>query len=116
VQGAFTPFYLGKVYLGLSWEVPQPGNWDDSSFNVSALGNLSDSTYLVRLDFSQTLHTRLKLEAYAQTQFGKRGGELHFALEIPEIPPIPEVLPDGIGPISVPATSVLLGVNLRLSI
>lgn len=116
VQGAFTPFYLGKAYLGLSWVVPQPGNWDDSSFNVSALGNLSDSTYLVRLDFSQTLHTRLKLEAYAQTQFGKRGGELHFALEIPEIPPIPEVLPDGIGPISVPATSVLLGVNLRLSI
>ena len=116
VQGDYEPFYLGQHYLGLSWAIPQPGDWDDTSFTVSAIGNLSDTSFIARLDYAQTVHTRLKLEAYAQGHFGTRGGELRFALDVPELPPIPDVLPDGLDAVSVPAPAVLLGLNLRLVI
>ena len=33
-----------------------------------------------------------------------------------EIPPIPDLLPEGLGPISVPAPMLVLGLNLRLAI
>lgn len=116
VQGDFEPFYLGQHYLGFTWVVPQPGCWDDSSFTLSALGNLSDTSFITRLDFSQTLHTKLRLEAYAQAHYGTRGGEFRFALDVPELPPIPEVLPDGSEAFSLPAPAVVLGLNLRISI
>jgi len=116
VQGGFEPFYLGQHYLGVSWAVPQPGSWDDSSFSLSALGNLSDTSFITRLDFSQTLHTKLKLEVYAQTHYGKRGGEFHFALDVPELPPIPDVLPNGLDAISVPAPVFVFGMNFRITI
>ena len=116
VQGGFEPFYLGQHYLGFSWVVPQPGSWDDSSFSLAALGNLSDTSFITRLDFSQTLHTKLRLEVYAQTHYGKRGGEFHFALDVPALPPIPGVLPDGLEAISVPAPVFVFGLNLRIAI
>lgn len=113
--GDYQPFYVGQHYVGLSWAVPQPGSWDDTSFTLSALGNLSDTSFVARLDFSQTLHTRLKFEAYAQGHFGERGGEFRFALDIPEIP-ADLYPPDGFGPISVPAPAMVLGLNLRIAI
>jgi len=116
IQGELEPFYAGQHYLGMSWVIPQPGSWDDSTFTLAALGNLSDTSFIGRLDFSQTVHTRLRLEAYAQAHFGSRGGELRFALDVPELPPIPDVLPDGLEAFSIPAPAVLLGLNLRLSI
>ncbi len=116
IQGDFEPFYVGEHYLGFVASLPAPGSWDDSSFTLAALGNLSDKTFITRLDFSQTLHTRLRLEAYAQGHFGARGGELRFALEIPELPPIPDILPDGLDAVEIPAPALMLGLNLRLSI
>ena len=115
-NGDFVPFYLGQHYLALIWSVPSPGNWDEATFNLSNLGNLSDKSFVTRLDFSVTLHTKLRFEAYAQVHYGHRGGELRFALDVPDIPAIPGVLPDGVEAFSVPAPAVLFGVNLRISI
>lgn len=116
IEGDFEPFYAGQHYLGVSWVVPQPGSWDDSSFTLAGLGNLSDTSFIARFDFSQTVHTKLRLEAYAQAHFGTRGGEFRFALDVPELPPIPDVLPDGLEAFSIPAPAVLLGLNFRLAI
>jgi len=116
IQGELEPFYVGQHYLGLVWLVPQPGSWQDTSFTLSALGNLSDTSFIARLDVSQLVHTRLRLETYVQGHFGTRGGEFRFALDVPELPPIPDLLPDGLEAFSVPAPALLFGLNLRLSI
>ncbi|TNF26054.1 MAG: hypothetical protein EP329_21940 [Deltaproteobacteria bacterium] len=116
MSGDFLPFYLGQHYLALVWAVPGPGDWDEATFSLSNIGNLSDRTFVTRLDFSVVLHTRLRLEAYAQAHYGQRGGELRFALDVPDLPAIPGVLPDGVDAFSVPAPAVLLGLNLRISI
>lgn len=116
LRGDFEPFYLGQHYLGLVASLPQPGSWDDSSFTFAGLGNLSDESFIARVDYSQTLHTRLRLEAYAQGHFGTRGGELRFAIDLPTLPAIPDLLPEGLDAVSVPAPALLLGLNLRLAI
>jgi hypothetical protein len=116
LTGALSPFYLGRAYAALFAFLPAPGSWDRWSFNLSALGNLSDRSGLVRLDAIATLHTRLRLEAFAQTHFGHRGGEFRFSLDVPELPPIPGVLPDGLAAFQIPAPAVGFGLNLRLSL
>jgi len=116
LNGAYEPFYVGQHYLGLSWLVPAPGRWDDVTFTLSAIANLSDLSYVTRLDVSATLHTRLTLQAYAQVHYGHRGGELRFALDVPELPAIPGVSDEPTAAFSVPAPAVLLGVNLRISL
>lgn len=116
IQGELEPFYAGQHYLGLVWLIPEPGSWQDTTFTVSALGNLSDTSFITRLDMSQRVHTRLRLEAYAQGHFGTRGGEFRFAFDVPDLPPIPGVLPDGLEAFSIPAPALLFGLNLRLAI
>ena len=115
--GDLEPFYVGQHYLGLVWLVPQPGNWQDTSFTLSAIGNLSDTSFVTRLDVSQTVHTRLRLEAYVEGHFGARGGEFRPAFDVPNIPPslLPQ-FPDGVEAFSIPAPALLLGLNLRLAI
>ena len=116
LTGALAPFYLGQAYAAFFALLPAPGSWDRWTFNLSALGNLSDRSGLVRIDAIATLHTRLRLETFVQTHFGNRGGEFRFALDVPALPPIPGVLPDGLAAFSIPAPAVSLGLNLRLTL
>ncbi|MCC6624384.1 MAG: hypothetical protein IT385_24245 [Deltaproteobacteria bacterium] len=116
VNDAFEPFYLGRHYLGFNWVVPAPGRWDDVTFSFAFIGNLSDESYVTRLDFVASLHTRLTLQAYAQAHFGHRGGELRLAFDVPDIPAIPGVVDEPIEAFSVPAPAVLLGLNLRIAL
>ncbi|MFO0746042.1 MAG: hypothetical protein U1F43_10260 [Myxococcota bacterium] len=109
--GAYQPFYVGKHYLGFSWVVPTPGDWDDETFTFSAIGNLSDKTYVTRLDFTANLHTRLTLQAYAMAQFGHRGGELHFAMDVPA-----GILDPEAPAFSVAAPVLGLGLNLLIGL
>lgn len=116
LQGELEFFYIGQHYLGLVLLVPQPGNWQDTSFTLSAIGNLSDTSFVTRLDVSQTVHTRLRLEAYVEGHFGARGGEFRPAFDVPTLPPFPPILPDGLEGFSIPAPALLFGLNLRLAI
>ena len=83
LNGQFRPFYLGKAYVGAYALLPAPGQWDDASFTGSFLSNLSDQTYVARLDYSQSALTFLRLAFNASYYFGK-DGEFHYAFEIPE--------------------------------
>ncbi len=114
--GDFQPFYLGEHYAALFWLIQGPGSWDDINFTVSALGNLSDTSFVTRLDMSARLHTRLSLEAYTQVHFGTRGGELRFALDVPDLPAIPGVTDQAVEAFSLPAPALTFGLNLRVSI
>jgi hypothetical protein len=82
---AFTPFYLGRQYAGLSILLAQPGAWNDTSLVLSALANLSDGSGIVRLDHSVVLNTYLTLETFVAGHLGHQGGEFRFRLDVPPI-------------------------------
>ena len=88
--------------------MPGPGNWDDTSFTLSHLANLSDASHATRVDASTRINTFLTANAYTQLSYGENG-EFHFSIDVD---PIPGVLPDGI---SVPAPVVTFGVGAMVN-
>lgn len=94
-RGAFTPFFLGKHYGALYALLPSPGRWDDSTFILSSLTNLSDLSAVLRFDFTQLLFRFLSLNAFVQVHLGEAGDEFAFAVQtLPlELPP---GLPDSV--------------------
>lgn len=84
LNGQFTPFYLGRQYAGAYAYLPAPGSWDDHSFTLSALSNLSDQTGLVRLNHGWNALSWLDLTTYAAWTFGEQG-EFHYSLSVPAV-------------------------------
>jgi hypothetical protein len=76
-------FYLGRHYAAVFVGLPAPYSWDLHTFTLSTLGNLSDRSFISRLDYSLTLLTHLSFEAFVAVHFGRSTGEFRFA--IPEI-------------------------------
>jgi hypothetical protein len=74
-------FYLGQQYGALYLSLPAPYSWNYTNFTLSTLGNLSDKTFVTRLDYSVTILTHLSFEAFAAVHYGHLGGE--FRLELP---------------------------------
>lgn len=112
-QENFQPFYLGQWYAALYILLPSPGDWNDTSWTLSTLANLSDLSFLTRLDFSVRVLTWMDVQAYVAGHYGTEGGEFRFALDIPPIA-LPGQEPfDGIQL----APAILdLGLNLRIAI
>lgn len=114
--------YLGEHYAALLLLIPGPGELDELTFTFTTVGNLSDKSFISRLDFSAAVHTRLRLEAYVSGHYGTRGGEFRFETSIPDLsqfaPFVPEEQRDLLptGAIEIPAPIMELGVNLRVSI
>ncbi|WP_224250296.1 hypothetical protein, partial [Hyalangium gracile] len=80
-QGAFQPFFLGEHYAGVFGVLAGPGSWDRTSFVLSTLGNLSDKSFITRLDVSHRALSYLSVEAYASVNYGEKGGEFRFAMD-----------------------------------
>ena len=76
----FVPFFLGKHYAGLYVNLPRPGRWNDTSLTLSVIGNLSDRSFVARLDHSVLVLTYLSVETYVAGHFGPAGGEFRLAL------------------------------------
>jgi hypothetical protein len=76
-----TPFYLGRHYAGAYLLLPKPGSWDLHTFTFSVLGNLSDRSFIGRLDWSVTVLTYVTLEAFLAGHAGPRGGEFRFGFD-----------------------------------
>lgn len=112
-RAAFTPFYLGRHYAGASLTLPGPGRWNDTTFTLSALANVSDGSGLVRLDHAVLLNTYLTLETYLAGHLGKEGGEFRFGLTVP-----PQALVGGLEspPLVLPTPVVDAGVALRVKL
>lgn len=79
--GSFTPFYVGRHYAGAWFYLPKPGSWNLHTFTFSVLGNLSDVSFVGRIDWSVTLLTYLTLEAWLAGHAGTRGGEFRFGID-----------------------------------
>lgn len=107
-EDLFTPFYLGQHYAGAYVSFPSPGRWDEGSITASTLANLSDESYISRVDLSVRALTFLTLNTYTQVHYGE-AGEFHFSYEIE---PVPGILDDGF---SLPAPIVDFGVGAMVN-
>jgi hypothetical protein len=77
--GLYQPLYTGQHYGALYASLPNPGDWNNTSFTVSVLGNLSDRSFIGRFNYSILLLTKLSLNAYVQNSFGSNG-EFHYSV------------------------------------
>ncbi|HEY0715215.1 MAG TPA: hypothetical protein VGF45_21220, partial [Polyangia bacterium] len=101
-----TFFYLGRHYGALFLSLPAPYRWDYTTFTLSTLGNLSDRSFITRLDYALTLLTHLRFEAYVATRYGKTEGEFRFGVEDLMI---------GGQTFTIPPSLLDLGVGLRVN-
>ncbi|HSM93480.1 MAG TPA: hypothetical protein VLT47_11390, partial [Anaeromyxobacteraceae bacterium] len=109
-RAAYTPFYIGRHYAGVFVNVPKPGSWNDTSFTLTVVANVSDGSGVVRLDHSALVNTYLTVETYVAGHVGKQGGELRFGGTIP-----PQSLL-GTPSFTIPTAVLDLGVALRVTL
>lgn len=115
--GTASFFYMARHYAAFLLLLPSPGSWDSTSFVLSNVGNLSDRSFLSRLDVSTRVLTWMTLQIYTAVHYGTRGGEFRFGLD--PVPPEIQALAAlaGVGSISpVPYQLVDFGVNLMISL
>lgn len=89
------PFYAGRLYAGAYVLLPKPGSWNNTTINLATLGNLSDRSFISRLDWQVLVLTYLQVEAFGAVHYGTRGGEFRFAVNTPsiQIPGQPSPIP-----------------------
>jgi len=105
--GLFVPLYLGRHYAAAYASLPNPGDWNNTSFMLAALANLSDGTGLVRFTYSVLVLTYMNVTAFANVHWGGNG-EFHFA------PVVPAGLGAGTVP-EIPAPAYEIGAALTVS-
>lgn len=108
----FQPLYNGRHYGALYLLLMAPGDWNDTTFVLSTLGNFSDRSFVSRLQASTLAMQYLTVGAYVAAHYGQNG-ELHYGLEIPAIPGAPGALGAGI---STPKPALDAGVQLSLAL
>ena len=117
IVNGFQPFYVGKHYLALSATLLETAA--KRTWILSGIGNLSDGSYIARLDFVITVLSYLSVESYVAGHFGRTGGELRLGFPTTTLgPPLVTGLPPGVNPVFGPLNAPILdvGVGLRLSI
>ena len=99
---------------------PSPGDWDDGSLTFSTLGNLSDQSFISRVDISWRVLTYLQIQMFMQVAYGNQGelrigtdtfGELNAAIE-----PFNALVPDQDLTFRIPTQIATIGLWLRLDI
>jgi hypothetical protein len=71
-------FYLGRHYGSLYVTFPAPFSLDLHTFTLSTLANLSDQSFITRLDYALVLLTHLRFEAFTSVRYGNPEGEFRF--------------------------------------
>ena len=106
--GTFEFFYTGRHYAALLAFLPAPWSWNYTNFTFTTLGNLSDQSFISRIDYTHTLLTHLTFEAFGAVNYGRREGE--FRLGVDSL-----TLPNG-QTFSLSPQAFSLGIGLRVSI
>jgi hypothetical protein len=78
---ALVPLYAGRHYAAAYAALPAPGRWDDVTFTLSQLSNLSDGSNILRFDTQLRVLTYLSLNVYASVHYGALG-EFRFGQDI----------------------------------
>jgi hypothetical protein len=111
---AFRAFYLGRHYGALNLFLPKPGSWNDTTIVATVLGNLSDHSYVARLDSSVLALTYLTVETFVAVHFGQKGGE--FRLTLPADAAALAQAQSGGASFPTGAPIVDVGISLRVSL
>ncbi len=80
-NGDFAPFYVARDYAAAYVFFSVPGTNGNHTITLSNLANLSDHTAIARLDWTATVVTHMRFEAYAAGSYGAPGGEFRFGLD-----------------------------------
>ena len=96
--GEFRPLYTGQHYAALYSVLAGLGASNESTLLASVLGNLSDTSFLARLDYRIRILRYLDVNAFVNYHFG-RLGELNLGFELP---PLPDTVPDDLAPEDAP--------------
>jgi hypothetical protein len=75
-----TIFYLGRHYAAVFINAPSPGSLDDTTLTLATLANLSDRTFVSRVDCTVNFFGDLRFEAFAAVHYGRLGGEFRFSI------------------------------------
>jgi hypothetical protein len=110
--GKYQPLYLAKHYAAAAWSTEGFDEEKKTSYNLSAIANLSDGSFVTRLDFNWLLLSYLTFGAYGDVHAGTQGGEFNFSLNTPAL----KFGTTSIPPVSFPSTVGDLGFWLRLAI
>lgn len=110
ITGLLSPFYMGQHYAALYATVLGPGTWDKAAFFLFNLANLSDRSFVTRLNFSLQVMTYLTVEAYAAVHYGNPNGAFRLQMRVD---PVPLLLPNGL---DLPAALWDAGMGLRVSL
>jgi hypothetical protein len=105
-------FYLGRHYLGVFAIAPAPYSWDNTTFTLSTLTNLSDRSGIVRLDYSLVVLTHLRFEAYGAVRYGRKNGEFRMGVDLA----LPIPCTDSTLSYQSPPALFDLGVGLRVAL
>jgi len=112
VPPLFNPFLVGRHYVAAFASLVGPGSWDDATFALSAVGNLSDGSFVVRFDYAQVLLTFLSLRLFVNGFAGETGA-FKLGFEVPGAL-APGSAPGGSAPFVVVPPLVDLGLALTL--
>jgi hypothetical protein len=74
-------FYLGRHYGALYITFPAPYSLDTHTFTLSTIGNLSDKSFITRLDYSLIALTHVRFEAFVSGRYGNENGEFRFGVQ-----------------------------------
>ena len=74
-------FYLGRHYAALYLSFPAPLSFDNHTFTLSTLSNLSDRSFITRFDYSLVALTHLRFEAFVSARYGNENGEFRFGVQ-----------------------------------
>ena len=85
VENQLNFFYTGRHYAAVFASLPAPYSWNYTTFTLSTIGNLSDRSFVTRLDYSVTLLTHLTLEAFGAVHYGTSTGEFRLGIDTPAI-------------------------------
>ena len=107
-SGNFDPFYISRHYAAVFVLLTGPGTWDDTNFFLSGIGNLSDRSFLTRLEYQVLFFNYLSVRAFANYHFGENGS-LHLGYDVPPSDIDPATIPEGVLPAGVPVEALLNG-------
>jgi hypothetical protein len=113
LRNRYQPFYAGQQYAGVGLQLALNDGLATDLVGLTTLANLSDRSYVTRLDALISVFTNLSVQLYVSVPYGQKGGEFRQTFDIPA-----QTDTDGqtIPALSVPAPLFEAGLGLRLKI
>jgi hypothetical protein len=117
LSNQFQPFYAAQHYAAFyAIAFGLPGGLNNVGLTLSNLGNLTDMSFVSRLDCFFPVHAYLNVELYGAVNYGNKGGVFRFGLDLPFSESQIGNTTIIVGPGRLPAPVFELGAGLRVNL